>query len=76
VTARVVKNQRLASAGYMWAFAALQHPEVRTHYDRRRTGGEHHNAALRNLFNKLLGSLYHCLQNGTAYDPARAFATR
>jgi len=75
VTARVVKNQRLASAGYMWAFAALHHPEVRTHYDRRRSSGERHNAALRNLFNKLIGSLYHCLQNRTAYDSSRAFAT-
>lgn len=74
VLARTVKNQRLASTGYMWAFAALRSPETRRHYDHRRASGERHTAALRNLFNKLLGSLYHCLQTGTPYNPARAFA--
>lgn len=74
VLARTVKNQRLASTGYMWAFAALRRPETRAHYDRRRAGGERHTAALRNMFNKMLGSLYHCLQTGTRYDPSRAFA--
>ncbi|MER6082595.1 IS110 family transposase [Streptomyces sp. NPDC001833] len=73
VVARTVKNRRLAAAGYMWAFAALRSQEPRAHYDRRRDGGERHTAALRNLFNKLLGCLYHCLQNRTLYDPERAF---
>ncbi|MGV9687902.1 IS110 family transposase [Streptomyces sp. NPDC003444] len=75
VVARAVKNQRLASAGYMWAFAALRSHEPREHYDSRRSTGERHTAALRNLFNKLLGCLYHCLQNHMPYDPERAFAT-
>ncbi|UQA32334.1 IS110 family transposase [Streptomyces cavourensis] len=74
VVARTVKNQRLASAGHMWAFAALRTQAPRAHYDRRRAGGERHTAALRNLFNKLLGCLYHCLQNRMTYDPERAFA--
>ncbi|MFC8454413.1 IS110 family transposase [Kitasatospora sp. NPDC057223] len=74
VVARAVKNQRLASAGYMWAFAALRSNEPREHYDARRAGGERHTSALRNLFNKLLGCLYHCLQNRTLYDSERAFA--
>ncbi|GGV56775.1 hypothetical protein GCM10010245_89790 [Streptomyces spectabilis] len=73
VVARTVKNQRLASAGHMWAFAALRTQAPRTHYDRRRAGGERHTAALRNLFNKLLGCLYHCLQHRTLFDPDRAF---
>ncbi|CAL9325950.1 IS110 family transposase [Streptomyces sp. SudanB182_2057] len=73
VVARAVKNQRLASAGYMWAFAALRSHEPREHYDARRSTGERHTAALRNLFNKLLGCLYHCLQNRTPYEPKRAF---
>jgi len=58
----------------MWAFAALRSAEPRAHYDRRRETGERHTAALRNLFNKLLGCLYHCLQERTLYDPERAFA--
>ncbi|MGW8500398.1 IS110 family transposase [Streptomyces sp. CLCI03] len=74
VVARAVKNQRLASAGYMWAFGALRSHEPREHYDGRRASGERHTAALRNLFNKLLGCLYHCLKTRTLYDPARPFA--
>ncbi|MFF0044713.1 IS110 family transposase [Streptomyces mirabilis] len=74
VVARTVKNRRLAGVGYMWAFAALRSPEPRIHYDRRRDTGERHTAGLRNLFNKLLGCLYHCLQARTPYDPERAFA--
>jgi transposase len=73
VVARTVKNRRLAAVGYMWAFAALRSSEPRTHYDRRRDGGERHTPALRNLFNKLLGCLYHCLQNRTLYDAEKAF---
>lgn len=73
VVARTVKNQRLASAGHMWAFAALRTQAPRAHYDRRRAGGERHTAALRNLFNKLLGCLYYCLQRRTLFDPDRAF---
>lgn len=74
VSARVVKNQRLAGTGYMWAFAALRTPGPREHYKRRRATGERHTAALRNLFNRLLGCLYHCLQNGQSFDAAKAFA--
>lgn len=74
VVARTVKNQRLASAGHMWAFAALRTQAPRAHYDRRRAGGERHTAALRNLFNKLLGCLYHCLRHRALFDPDRAFA--
>lgn len=73
VVARTVKNQRLASAGYMWAFAALRSEQPRAHYNRRREAGERHTPALRNLFNKLLGCLYHCLQKRTPYDSQRAF---
>ncbi|HZD16437.1 MAG TPA: hypothetical protein VE196_15195 [Pseudonocardiaceae bacterium] len=41
---------------------------VRAHYDRRRTAGDTHNAALRNLANKLLAKLWHCLQTNTPYQ--------
>ncbi|MFE4923698.1 transposase [Streptomyces sp. NPDC056661] len=73
VVARSVKNQRLASAGYMWAFAALRSEHPRARYDRRREAGEHHTSALRNPFNKLLGCLDHCLQSRTLYHSQRAF---
>ena len=71
---RRVKNQRLASAGYLWAFSALTaSPGARAHYDRRRTAGDRHNAAERNLFNRLLGCLCHCLATGQHYDEHTAF---
>ncbi len=37
---RKVKNQRLAAAGYVWAFASLRAPGPRAHYDRRRAEGD------------------------------------
>jgi transposase len=74
VTHRRVKNNRLATAGYAWAFAALTaSPGARAHYDRRRDVGDRHTAAQRNLFNRLLGCLHHCLQTGQHYNEATAF---
>ena len=76
VFTRKVKNQRLAAAGYVWAFASLTaSPPARIHYDRRRQAGDRHVAAQRNLFNRLLGCLHHCLTTGQTYDPAKAFPT-
>ena len=74
VTTRRIKNQRLAATGYVWAFSALTaSPGARAHYDRRRARGDGHVAAQRNLFNRLLGCLHHCLVTGTYYDETRAF---
>ncbi|MFH9970010.1 IS110 family transposase [Streptomyces mirabilis] len=70
---RRVKNQRLAAAGYVWIFGALPVPQVKEHYDRRRARGDRHTAAMRNLFNRLLGCLHHCLATGQKFDPAKAF---
>ena len=54
VTHRKVKNNRLAAAGYTWAFSALTaSPGARAHYDRRRDAGDRHAAAQRNLFGRL-----------------------
>ena len=73
---RRVKNQRLASVGYVWAFAALTaSPGARAHYDRRKNAGDRHVAAQRNLFNRLLGCLHHCLHTRQTYDEAIAFPT-
>jgi transposase len=70
---RKIKNQRLAAVGYVWAFAALTTPAIRTHYDHRRQTGDRHAAALRNTFNRMLGCLYHCLQTTQKYNETEAF---
>jgi hypothetical protein len=71
---RRIKNQRLAAAGYVWAFAALTaSPGARAHYDRRKADGDRHAAAQRNLFGRLLGCLHHCLITGQRYDEHTAF---
>jgi transposase len=77
VTHRRVKNNRLAAAGYTWAFAALTaSPGARAHYDRRKDAGDRHGAAQRNLFNRFLGCLHHCLATGQHYDEATAFPSQ
>jgi transposase len=73
ITHRRIKNDRLAAAGFVWAFAALNSPGARAHYDRRRTAGDRHAAATRHLFNRMLGQLYHCLQAGQRYNETAAF---
>lgn len=74
VTHRIVKNDRLAAAGYVWAFAALTaSPGARAHYDRRKEAGDRHSAAQRNLYNRLLGCLWHCLHTRQHYDEGTAF---
>jgi hypothetical protein len=74
VTMRVVRNKRLSHAAHVWTLPLLVHsPEARAHYDRRRSRGDSYSAAARNLANRHLGMLYHCLQTGQPYDPAKAF---
>ena len=74
VTRRRTKNNRLAAIGHCWAFsAAARRSPAREHYLRRRDRGEGHPAALRHLFNRVLGQLHHCLQTGQTYDPIKAF---
>ncbi|WP_433304583.1 IS110 family transposase [Actinoplanes sp. CA-030573] len=74
ITHRRVKNDRLAAVGYIWAFVAASHSEpTKQHYQRRREQGDRHAAALRHLFNRLLGQLHHCLQTGQTCDPLKAF---
>jgi hypothetical protein len=73
---RRVKNQRLAAAGYSWAFSAITaSPGARAHYDRRKADGDRHAAAQRNLFGRLLGCLHHCLATGQHYDENTASPT-
>lgn len=74
VKARKVRNKRLGDACHWWAFAALtRSPAARAHYDRRRAVGDHHNAALRNLANKLLGNLWWRIAHGEFWDEAASW---
>ena len=74
VTRRRTKNNRLAAIGYCWAFtAAARASPARDHYLRRRGRGDGHPAALRHLFNRMLGQLHHCLLTRQTYDTAKAF---
>ncbi len=70
---RRVKNQRLAHASHLWASALTASPGAHAHYQRRRTAGDGHTAALRHLSNRLLGCLHHCLQTRQLYQETTAF---
>ncbi|MEO3756648.1 IS110 family transposase [Streptomyces sp. B6B3] len=73
---RFIKNDRLITAGFLWAFAALTNsPGADAHYRRRRETGDWHAQAQRHLFNRLLGQLYHCLQTRQHFDEHRAFTS-
>lgn len=76
VKARKVRNKRLGDACHWWAFSALTwSPRARAHYDARRAAGDHHNAALRNLANKLIGRMWWCLTNNETWDDNAAWPT-
>ncbi|MEF9880855.1 IS110 family transposase [Streptomyces sp. P9-A4] len=76
ITRRWVKNDRLNHAGYLWAFSSITaSPGAKAHYRRRRDHGDWHASAQRNLFNRMIGPLYRCLQHGTRFDEAVAFPT-
>lgn len=74
VAARYVHNDRLVDALMRQAFSALTaSPGARAYYDHhRRTAG--HNAALRQLANRLVGILHGCLKTGTHYNEATAWS--
>jgi transposase len=75
VAHRRIKNIRLAATGRHWAFAALTaSPGAHAHYNRRREHGDRYHAALRNLFNRMLGQLHHCLINRQEFDEMIAFS--
>ena len=76
VSARRICNRRLGDACHWWAYATLTRSAgARAHYDHRRAAGDTHNAALRNLANKLLSKLWHGLQTNTPYHEASAWPT-
>jgi hypothetical protein len=74
VLARYARNERLADALYLQAFAALtSSPGARAYYDSHRARGATHHQALRSLGNRLVGILHGCLRHKTTYDEATAW---
>lgn len=77
VSARYVHNDRLLDALHGQASCALLHDDqVRAYYDQLRARDVGHNAALRQISNRLVGILHGCLNHGTAYDQATAWSHR
>ncbi|MGB3437891.1 MAG: IS110 family transposase [Actinophytocola sp.] len=72
--ARFVHNDRLIDALLAQAFSALNHsPGARAYYDKQRARGSSHNAALRQLANRLVGILHGCLRSRTHYNETTAW---
>jgi transposase len=77
VIARYVHNDRLIDALMAQAFSALNaSPGARAYYDQLKARGTEHNAALRQLANRLVGILHGCLKTRTCYDEATAWSHR
>jgi transposase len=75
VLARYARNRRLADAVHQWAFCAMRgSPGARAYYQSLRQRGTGHQAALRQLSNRLVGILHGCLKTGTTYDETTAWA--
>jgi transposase len=75
VAARWVHNDRLIDALMAQAFSALRvSPGARAYYHRLRARGASHNAALRQLANRLVGILHGCLKTRTRYDEGTAWS--
>ena len=73
--ARFVHNDRLIDALMAQAFTTLRlSPGARAYYDRQRARGCGHNAALRQLANRLVGILHGCLKTGTLYNETTAWS--
>ena len=74
VTRRVVRNKRLGQAAYLWALPMIAHsPAAHAHFTARREHGDSYSAAARNLTNRGIGMLHHCLQTRQHYNETRAF---
>ncbi|MCP2243476.1 transposase, partial [Lentzea aerocolonigenes] len=75
VRTRYVHNDRLVDALMMQAFVALRVSSgARAYYDLQRARGLGHNAALRQLANRLVGILHGCLKTRTTYNETTAWA--
>lgn len=74
VHARFVHNDRIVDALNRQAQGALSgSPGARAYYDQLRARGIGHNAALRQLANRMVGILHGCLRTRTLYDEVTAW---
>lgn len=74
VLARYARNNRLTDALRQQAFCALTaSPGARAYYDTLRARDIEHNAALRQLGNRLVGILHGCLKTSTPYNEHTAW---
>jgi transposase len=75
VLARYARNRRLGDALQQWAFCSLRgSPGATAYYQQLRARKIGHQAALRQLANRLVGILHGCLKTHTAYDEHTAWA--
>ena len=74
VLARYARNRRLGDALQQWAFCSLRgSPGSKAYYQQLRARNIGHQAALRQLANRLVGILHGCLKTQTAYDEHTAW---
>jgi transposase len=75
VLARYARNRRLGDALQQWAFCSLRgSPGARAYYQQLRARNIGHQAALRQLANRLVGILHGCLKTHTPYDEHTAWS--
>jgi transposase len=75
VLARYARNRRLGDALQQWAFCSLRgSPGAAAYYQQLRARTIGHQAALRQLANRLVGILHGCLKTHTSYDENTAWA--
>jgi transposase len=74
VLARYARNRRLGDALQQWAFCSLRgSPGARAYYQQLRDRNIGHQAALRQLANRLVGILHGCLKTHSRYDEHTAW---
>jgi transposase len=75
VLARYARNRRLGDALQQWAFCSMRgSPGATAYYQQLRARNIGHQAALRQLANRLVGILHGCLKTHTHYDENTAWA--
>jgi transposase len=75
VLTRYARNKRLGDAVHQWAFCSLRgSPGATAYYQALRSRNIGHQAALRQLANRLVGILHGCLKTGNPYDEHTAWS--